>query len=739
MAAQEFYTILTKAGMQYEAACKASGKPIKLVKMSVGDGNGATYNPVDTQVALKRKVWEGNFSNLYQDKTNTAWLVVEAIIPQSVGGFWIREVAVWTDTGVLYAIGKYPESFKPLIASGAGREVNIRTIFTTSNADNVNLMLDGSVIQATRAWVKEFVDIELVNLKGDLSGEHPEGKTFNYPLTNYIETDWMLESSQTECFAEILRHMGQSGVLGSRQYGRGGTEAFNRTFDNSYAAINLHNHPNLLATAGLGEIAVLMNGQYLRTRHNDYRLRQAVQGAYLAMADVPPPSAPASVNAPPAVADKVAEMRKYFEAFAARDISIRDYRPHFRWTLSVLEIWPELLTGEITDTFDSFRHHEEVSDYLKLLNRTLMLNSAGHSMSGENGSYVPGSVRQINTKGQAQFVAWRYRITANDVGSIGDYPAEQLLSPLDLPIQRWNFNLTAQRLAGTRSARWKINRNLSEDPHWGGYTDSATIDLLDELMSKVPGLDGVGANIVEKYTDAGVQTQMSEWGKPGVLLNAANYNRRYGSSTNASGRSKVIRGYNDPTLFVSANTRPEVAAFTDGAESYRRSYAIPLELILRTPLEGWNPYGIKTVAVATGDGVSAATAYNGRNDSSRHYLTPAEFFAGAVTDPDPADTGATPRWVLDGGGVARSVRASGLYSVLPAIEGVGSLRLRHPIYPMYHEGSWASAQIEALTGDYGVNLLQTQRALVDEKDRAEKMDRRLQILEARFEQQDLKK
>ena len=31
MAAQEFYTILTKAGMQYEATCKASGKPIKLV------------------------------------------------------------------------------------------------------------------------------------------------------------------------------------------------------------------------------------------------------------------------------------------------------------------------------------------------------------------------------------------------------------------------------------------------------------------------------------------------------------------------------------------------------------------------------------------------------------------------------------------------------------------------------------------------------------------------------------
>lgn len=739
MAAQEYYTILTKAGIQYEADCKAAGKPIKLVKMSIGDGAGSVYNPVDTQTALKRKVWEGPLNGLVKDKVNTAWLVCEAAIPVTVGGWFVREVGVWTDTGVLYAIGKYPETYKPLITTGAGRELYVRAIFTSANADNVTLVIDGTIIQATRAWVKDFVDLELTKIKSDLSGEHPEGGSYNFPLTNFIETDWMLQSSQAECFAEIFRHMGQSGVLGSRQYGRGGTEAFNRAFDNSYAAINLHNHPNLLATAGLGEVSVLINGQYLRTRHNDYRLRQAVAGKYLAMADVPLPPVPASVNAAPTVEAKVVEMRKYFEAFTARDINIRDYRPHFRWTLSVLEIWPELLTGDVSDTFDSFRHHEEVSDYLKLLNRTLMLNAAGHSMSAENGSYIPGSVRQINTKGQPQFVAWRYRISASDVGSIGDYPAEQLLTPLDLPIERWNSNLNAQQLNGTRSARWRINRALSEDPHWGGYTDSATVDLLDELMSKVPGLDGAGSSILERYTDNGLQTQMAEWGKPNVPLNAANYNRRYGSATNASGRSKIIRGYNDPGLFVAANTRPEVAAFTDGAESYRRSYAIPLELILRTPLESWNPYGIQTVASATGDGASAETAYNGRNDSSRHYLTPAEFFAGAVANPDPADTGATPRWVLDGGGVARSVRASGLYSVLPGIEGVGSLRLRFPVYPMYHEGSWAAAQVEALAADYGVNFLHTQRALTDEIDRSAKMERRLQVVEAQLVQQELKK
>lgn len=724
MAAQEFYTILTKAGMQYEAACKASGKPIKLVKMSVGDGNGATYNPVDTQVALKRKVWEGNFSNLYQDKTNTAWLVVEAIIPQSVGGFWIREVAVWTDTGVLYAIGKYPESFKPLITSGAGREVNIRTIFTTSNADNVTLVLDGTVIQATRAWVKDFVDTELASI---LSGEHEAGKAHKYPLANFIETDWVSESSQSEYLAEILRSFGQSGVLGSRQYGAAGTESFNRTFDGAYAAINLHNHPNLLATSGLGEIAAMINGRMVRTRHNDYRLRSAAQGKYLAMSDIAPPEAPASVNAAVGIPAKVAEMKEYFRAFAARDTSIRDYQPHFRWNLSVLEIWPELLTDDVNDTFESFRHLEEINGYRDLLLRTQLVGATGYSGRNENGSFIPSSLQQVSKSGRPQYVAWRYRISVADVGSVGDYPVDKLMTPLDLPLQRWNANLTGPQIANTRRQRWRINRELSVDPTWGAYNEAPTIDLLDELMAKVPGLNGAGADLVEQYTDSGLVTKLTKWGST-ELLNAAYYNRRYGHERNASGRTKGLRSYNDPTLFVASNTRPEVASFVADGQTYRNSYAIPLELILRTPLEGWNPYGIATVATTPGDGATAQTAWAGRNDSARHYITPAEMFSDTVKDPDPADTGASPRWVLDSAGKPQLVRASGIYAVLPKIEDAGGLVLRYPVYPMFHEGGWAAAAVDALAGDCATSMAGLMRGHLTQKDSMTEMSKSIEIL-----------
>ncbi|CRP86544.1 hypothetical protein PAERUG_P19_London_7_VIM_2_05_10_05814 [Pseudomonas aeruginosa] len=161
MAQQEFYTILTAAGLAYEANRKAAGQPIKLTQMSVGDGNGAVYNPDATQTALRREVWRGPINALLQDATNPSYLVGELSLPDDVGGWYVREVGFWTDSGILYAIGKYPESFKPQLVSGAGKEFYIRAIFETSNAESVTLVVDDTVVKATRAYVIDYVAAEL--------------------------------------------------------------------------------------------------------------------------------------------------------------------------------------------------------------------------------------------------------------------------------------------------------------------------------------------------------------------------------------------------------------------------------------------------------------------------------------------------------------------------------------------------------------------------------------------------
>ncbi|QZP35567.1 phage tail protein [Pseudomonas sp. DR48] len=166
----DYYTLLTNAGIAYETACKAAGTPIKLSQISVGDGGGAVYNPAATDTALKREVWRGPLNALFQDEKNPSWLLAEVTIPPDVGGWYVREAGIWTDTGILYAIVKYPESFKPVLAtSGSGKEFYIRSIFETSNASLVTLLIDDTVVRATRAWVMGYLADELAKLDGKQS------------------------------------------------------------------------------------------------------------------------------------------------------------------------------------------------------------------------------------------------------------------------------------------------------------------------------------------------------------------------------------------------------------------------------------------------------------------------------------------------------------------------------------------------------------------------------------------
>lgn len=159
--AQEFYVILTNAGLAYEARCKANQVPIVLTELGVGDGNGAVYNPGPEATALRNERHRQPFNSLLQDENNPSWLCAEALLPPDVGGWVIREVGIYTDTGILYAIGKYPESVKPILDQGSSKQFYVTAIFQTSNASNVTLLVDNNQVMATRAFVLDHVKAEL--------------------------------------------------------------------------------------------------------------------------------------------------------------------------------------------------------------------------------------------------------------------------------------------------------------------------------------------------------------------------------------------------------------------------------------------------------------------------------------------------------------------------------------------------------------------------------------------------
>ncbi|PRP72441.1 hypothetical protein BUE93_01530 [Chromobacterium amazonense] len=163
----DFFTLLTAVGKNKLAAASTGGAPLKLTHMAVGDGdNGGYYIPSEAQAALKHEVWRAPLNNLSTDPQNPNWIIAELVIPDEVGGFTIREVGVFDADGALIAVGKFPESYKPVLADGANKQLYVRLIMEVSNAAAVTLQVDPSVVLATRATVDQRIAEELAKLDG---------------------------------------------------------------------------------------------------------------------------------------------------------------------------------------------------------------------------------------------------------------------------------------------------------------------------------------------------------------------------------------------------------------------------------------------------------------------------------------------------------------------------------------------------------------------------------------------
>lgn len=154
----EFYTFLTDRGMAKIASALADKKQIHLQKMAVGDGGGQYYEPTASQTKLRHEVWRGEMNTLTVAPNNPNWLIAELVLPEEIGGWYVREVGVFDDEDELIAIGKFPESYKPLLPGGCGKQVCIRLIMEVSNTTAVTLTVDPSIVLATRDYVDTRLD-----------------------------------------------------------------------------------------------------------------------------------------------------------------------------------------------------------------------------------------------------------------------------------------------------------------------------------------------------------------------------------------------------------------------------------------------------------------------------------------------------------------------------------------------------------------------------------------------------
>ncbi|KUC04212.1 phage tail protein, partial [Salmonella enterica] len=163
----KYKTVITKAGaIKLAAATVPNGKKVNFTAMAIGDGTLPV--PDANQTKLVNEVWRYKLNKISQDNKHQNYVVAELLIPPETGGFWMREMGLYDDTGTLIAVGNMAESYKPKLDEGSGRAQTVRMVIMVSDIESVELTIDTSTVMATQ----DYVDDKLA--EHEQSRRHPD-------------------------------------------------------------------------------------------------------------------------------------------------------------------------------------------------------------------------------------------------------------------------------------------------------------------------------------------------------------------------------------------------------------------------------------------------------------------------------------------------------------------------------------------------------------------------------------
>ena len=179
----KYYAILTNQGAARLANATMLGSKLNLTQMAVGDANGVlpTPDPAQTKLINQKRIAPLNLLSI--DPNNQNQIIAEQIIPENEGGFWIREIGLYDDEGVLIAVANCPETYKPQLQEGSGRTQTIRMILVVTNTEAITLKIDPSVVLATR----KYVDDEVLELRLYVDDQMSKHIAAQDPHTQYAQ------------------------------------------------------------------------------------------------------------------------------------------------------------------------------------------------------------------------------------------------------------------------------------------------------------------------------------------------------------------------------------------------------------------------------------------------------------------------------------------------------------------------------------------------------------------------
>ncbi|EKN6222699.1 phage tail protein [Yersinia enterocolitica] len=201
----KYFALLTNLGAAKLASAAALGTQLQITQMAVGDGGGVlpTPNPAQTKLIAEKR--RAALNSLSIDEANSSQIIAEQVIPETDGGWWIREVGLFDKDGILIAIANCPDTYKPQLQEGSGRTQTVRMVLIVSSTEAVTLKIDPSVVLATRQYVDKKTDDKVVEVKqyaDNLIIEHEKSR--NHPDASKTEKGFVKLSSATTSDSEVL-------------------------------------------------------------------------------------------------------------------------------------------------------------------------------------------------------------------------------------------------------------------------------------------------------------------------------------------------------------------------------------------------------------------------------------------------------------------------------------------------------------------------------------------------------
>ncbi len=156
-----YFSVVTLAGQQKIAESVAGGAAINITHLAVGDGNGQPTTPAVGATSLVHEVWRGSVTSAVRDPVNPTQVIVTATVPLAVGPFSIREAAIVTSDGALFAIANYPETYKPAPVEGTASEIILEFVVVIDTAASVAITISPSSMIAAHLLLRQpFISVD---------------------------------------------------------------------------------------------------------------------------------------------------------------------------------------------------------------------------------------------------------------------------------------------------------------------------------------------------------------------------------------------------------------------------------------------------------------------------------------------------------------------------------------------------------------------------------------------------